>query len=53
MTIRELALGVRGERSLPPLLIWQATFDFAYDSGRCQMERIYIDATTGGVAAAY
>jgi hypothetical protein len=53
MTIREFALGVRGERSLPPLLIWQATFDVADDSRRCQAEHIYVDATTGVVAAAY
>jgi hypothetical protein len=45
----QLTLGVRCELTLPPLLVWQATFDYAYDSGRCQMEHIYIDATTGVV----
>ncbi|HSO40601.1 MAG TPA: hypothetical protein VLT33_49075 [Labilithrix sp.] len=49
--IAELALGVRGEPTLPPLLVWQATFSFAYDSGRCQMQHISIDAMTGAVAA--
>jgi hypothetical protein len=44
---------VRGEPTLPPLLVWQATFSIAYDSNRCQMQQLYVDATTGAIAADY
>lgn len=48
--VTSLALGVRGEPTLPPLLVWRAKLQFAYDSTACQMEELLVDATTGAIA---
>lgn len=48
--VTSLALGIRGAPTLPPLLVWRAQLQFAYDSNACQMEELLVDATTGAIA---